>query len=185
MMLRCLTVALLLHLVSVSAIGWAQSSRQECELAGGSWGEHGTRTDHCLVQPQRAKTLASLFWIAIDLGLTFCALCWALVYRRSWGLAPFALYWILALGVGVLAYEFLRYPDNSLAFAFPFAAISLLGMPWTWAMFAIHPVATGLQSILPGNDWLLLWMGIVINQLLLGAIALIWPRRGSRKPTDE
>ena len=184
-MLRSLAITAFLLLATVSADSWAQSSRQECEAQGGSWGHNVMGPDNCLFQPPRSKTIVSLSWIAIDLVLSFCALCWALIYRRSWGLVPFALYWILALGAGVLAYPFLRYGDNSLAFAFPFVAVLGLGMPWTMFVLTTHPAAAALQSILPGNDWLLLWMGIVINQILLGAIALISARWRLRKSTDD
>jgi hypothetical protein len=63
-----------------------------------------------------------------------------------------------------------------------FAAAFLLGLPWNYLLFGFEAGVT-LASMLPGM--LPIWVGIMINQLLLGAVALIWARRATRKSTGR
>ena len=126
-----------------------------------------------------------LVWIALDLVLSFGVLVWALIFKRSWLIVPYLLYWILVLGAGVLTYGLLD--SRSLAFAFPTVAAMFLGAPWTFLLVALASnleVVAALATILPGEGIWVFWIGILINQVLLALLALK-AVTGRRKPEGD
>ena len=114
------------------------------------------------------------FWITLDLIASSGFLLWALIFRRSWRIVPYGLYWILVLLTGVLSYGLLE--SNSWAALLPLLGALYLGAPWNFLLHlpGLDPLVRA-ASDLPGKGVVLYWIGILINQGLLALIALKRP----------
>jgi hypothetical protein len=114
------------------------------------------------------------FWITLDLVLASGFLVWALIFRRSWRIVPYFLYWILVVLTGVLSYGLLE--SNSFAALLPLFGTLYLGAPWNFLLFVpgLEPLWRTAND-LPGKGAVLLWIGILINQGLLARIVLKRP----------
>lgn len=119
-----------------------------------------------------------LAWIYIMLAVSFFGPLMFLRRIRNGRLVfqlVYLLYWGLILLAAVLATLFpIRDGANSLAGIFSFPVALILGLPWS--MLFLH-MDIKLAYFRPDEGFVLsAWLGVWLNQLILGFLAL-WPRK--------
>lgn len=136
-------------------------------------------TGGCAARKSGTGLASPATWIAVDLLLAGAVLVLfrgRLRWRRPFCIA-YGAYWLLALGAAALALVD-RPTGAGLSGVLSVGAAVYLGLPWSLSVGTSRAVIAALQSFFTNADADLItsWIGIALNQLLLGYLAFRAPK---------